>query len=284
MCLTLYYNMKIKTILTIFAIALVAAGCGNEKKAPKDDNEPISTSVNAKGDKTVYGLACDGCSDSVIVLLPNAGGDPISYNIIEARRKGKVFGTPRIGDWLGVIVNEKDHKKAALVVDLDEVKGTWTYQVMPKLKDINKLTRKEVRNILANMDDSIKETYMIPREYGFTLSRQSQAMSVGQLHQASDYDDESPVEYPELKQYSEWHAYNGKLILIQGTNSLVTAKKEKVVRDTFEFVYLKDDSLVLSYKGAITSYHRASDATKVNAKAQAAAKKQQQQKAQEELK
>lgn len=274
--------MKINSLLIIAAIALITVSCGKKKKPRIEEKDPISTSKNAKGDSTIYGLACDGGSDSVIVLLPNAGGDPIKYNTTEARRNNKIFGTPKIGDWVGIIVDHNDKHKANLVVDLDEIKGTWTYQVFPKLKDIDKMSKNTARSILANMDDSIKATYMIPREYGFTLGRQSQATSVGRIY-GDSYNEESPVEYPKVKTYTEWHAYNGKIILVQGNiGNLKMAKKQKVVRDTFEIRYLKDDSLILAKDGEAISYHR-TDAMSANAKAQAAATKQQK-KAQEELK
>lgn len=269
-----------KAIFTSLAVlALVLSGCGGKgkDKGTPIDQTPISLAVPAKGDSTIYGLACDGCTDSVVVLLPNAGGDPVTYNIIDARRHGRVFGSPQIGDWLGVVPDPHNKRIAHLVVDLDEVKGSWTHTVMPTLRDVQKMTRREAREAIAAMPDSVKETYMIPREYGFTLKRQSQASPIGFVRQTAD--EESPVVYPKVPIYTEWHAFNGRLILVQGRmvyNGVVLNEREK--RDTLDFVYMKDDSLVLRDRtGDIVSLHRVTDAHQANARANAAADKIEQQ-------
>ena len=183
---------------------------------------PISMSKPAKGDKAIYGLACMGCSDTAVVLLPNGGGDPIRYNILDATRNHQVFGDIEIGDWICVMpCTDKDDKNGAdMVIDLDKLKATWTYPVMPHLRDVTHLSKRQQARILANMPDSIVETYMIPRDYGFTLKRMSEARSVGFVMANSSVEDDSPVEYPEVPQYTEWHAYNGKLILVKGRHDL----------------------------------------------------------------
>ena len=107
---------------------------------------------------------------------------------------------------------------------------------MPKLRDVSHLSKRQQARILANMPDSIVETYMVPRQYGFTLKRMSEAMAVGRVRINKDVDDDSPVEYPAVPQYTEWHAYNGKLILVQGHRELDgVVINEKTKRDTFTF-------------------------------------------------
>lgn len=269
---------KLKTIL-LAMLAIVSLGAckkGPRPPMPKLANMPISLSKPAKGDKAIYGLACMGCTDSVVVLLPNAGGDPVRYNILEATRKQQVFGNIEIGDWICVIPNPEEKNHASMVVDLDKLKATWTYQVMPHLRDVSHLSKRQQARILANMPDSIVETYMVPREYGFTLKRMGEARSVGTVMQAAGVDDDSPVEYPAVPQFNEWHAYNGKLILIGNPveiNGIVFNKQ--VRRDTLSFVYMTGDSLVLrDSRGTVHSFHRKKDARTANAAANAAAKKQ----------
>ncbi len=240
-------------------------------------NLPISMSKPAKGDKAIYGLACMGCSDTAVVLLPNGGGDPIRYNILDATRNHQVFGDIEIGDWICVMpCTDKDDKNGAdMVIDLDKLKATWTYPVMPHLRDVTHLSKRQQARILANMPDSIVETYMIPRDYGFTLKRMSEARSIGFVMANSSVEDDSPVEYPEVPQYTEWHAYNGKLILVKGRyefNNVVFNKT--TTYDTLSFVYMKDDSLALrDSRGNIQSYHRKANARTANAAAQKAALK-----------
>ena len=217
-----------------------------------------------------------GCTDSVVVLLPNSGGDPVRYNILEATRKRQVFGDIEIGDWICVLPTKGEINHASMVVDLDKLKATWTYQVMPHLRDLSHLTRRQQARILANMPDSIVETYMVPREYGFTLKRMGEARSVGFVMQNSSVEDDSPVEYPEVPQYTEWHAYNGKLLLVKGRYEVQgVVFNEKPTIDTLTFLYMKDDSLALSdSQGRIYSYHRKANVRDVNAAARAAAEKQ----------
>ncbi len=263
-------------MLLVLAVVLLAACKEGSRPLHANISLPISTSKPAKGDHAIYGLACLGCTDSVVVLLPNSGGDPVRYNILEATRKHQVFGDIEIGDWICVLPVEGEKNRASLVIDLDKLKATWTYPVMPHLRDLSHLSRRRQARILANMPDSIVETYMVPREYGFTLKRMGEARSVGFVMQNSSVEDDSPVEYPEVPQYTEWHAYNGKLLLVKGRYEMQgVVFNEKPSVDTLTFVYMKKDSLVLSNsQGKIYSYHRNANARDVNAAARAAAEKQ----------
>ena len=271
--------MKIKTYLILALIAMAMAGCRGPKRAPRNntDNLAISLSKPAKGDSAIYGLACMGCSDTAVVLLPNGGGDPVRYNILDANRRHQVFGDIEIGDWICVMpCTEKDDKNGAdMVVDLDKLKATWTYPVMPHLRDVTHLSKRQQARILANMPDSIVETYMVPRHYGFTLKRMSEARSVGFVSVSSDVEDDSPVEYPEVPQYTEWRAWNGKLILVRGRMEMGgVAFNTKTSYDTLSFVYMRGDSLALrDSRGNVVGYHRSKNANQVNAKAHAAAEK-----------
>lgn len=271
--------MKIRPMLLMaLAIASLAA-CqkGKPGKRPSADM-PISNEKQAKGDKGVYGLACMGCTDTAVVLLPNSGGDPVKYNILDANRHHQVFGDIEIGDRICVIpcTDKEDKNGADMVIDLDDLQATWTYPVMPHLRDVTHLSKRQQARILANMPDSIVETYMIPREYGFTLSRMNEVRSVGHVMQASAVEDDSPVEYPEVPQYTEWHIYNGKLILTRGKMQKggVTVNN-KTTHDTLSLAFLRGDSLALcDTRGNVLGFHRKSDAHSANAAAQAAATKQ----------
>ena len=272
--------MKVKTILTLALAATTLAACHRGKKPPRMDNSKLAISLSkpAKGDRAIYGLACLGCSDTALVLLPNGGGDPVRYNILDATRNHQVFGDIEVGDWVCVMpCEEKDEKnRADMVIDLDQLKATWTYPVMPKLRDVSHLSKRQQARILANMPDSIVENYMVPREYGFTLKRMGEARSVVFVMQNSSVEDDSPVEYPEVPQYTEWHAYNGKLLLVRGRFEMQgVVFNEKTSIDTLSFVYMKKDSLVLSdSQGKTYTYHRKANAHEVNAAARAAAEKQ----------
>lgn len=262
-------------VLLLFAGALLAA-CGAKDSEPTPTKRGYSNNeLKLSGDKTIYGLACEGCNDSTIVLLPNTGGDPVHYDIIDAFRNKKVLGKPRIGDWLGLVVNEEDSTMADLVVNLDELKGTWCYVVMPKMRDFDNMPPRLQRRMMQDMPDSVKQTLMVPREYGFTLKRQWTAQSVGYIRQRNALQDESPVVYPPLSYFTEWHIWNGRLVMTSGKPTFSTEDAQMTMTDvrydTCDIVYLRDDSLVLSSEGATRGYYRKRNAAEANKQAKALA-------------
>ena len=156
--------MKTKTYAVILCIILLLTACGEKAKTTASQEERPNEEVKMKGDSTVYGLACEGCNGSTIVLLPFDGRDPVSYEIIDANRNGRVLGDIQIGDWIGVVVSKQDKRVADEVIDLDELKGIWCYVVMPQMRDYEKMSKRLQSRMMRNMPDSIKQTYLIPRE------------------------------------------------------------------------------------------------------------------------
>ena len=75
--------------IIIFLLIMVSAivfSCGNKTKMNEWENDTLSKRDRSNGDSTLYGLACDGCTDSVLVFLSFEGGDPITFDIIEASK------------------------------------------------------------------------------------------------------------------------------------------------------------------------------------------------------
>lgn len=236
-------------------IAGIAAGCGDGKKT--DDAQEIVQDVRIKGDSTLYGLACEGCTDSVIVLLPSDDSDPVTYSIIEAMRNRQVFGRPKIGDQLAIVVSKEDKRKADMVIDLDELKGTWVYQVMPTLRKHAPMPG-GMKPKPSPERDSIIQSMMVPREQGFAIKKQNIMEPVGLRMEETSLTGESPVEYPRVKYYNEWNVLNGKLVLTEGTITLGNKKRKKAKpeKDTVEIVLLMKDSLQLRFSDGIKAYYR----------------------------
>ena len=270
-------HKKLIIALSLLAAVFVVAGCKSDKAEEKNDAK-ASTPTTLKGDKTIYGLVCEGCTDSVLVLLPSDDSDPVKYDIIDATQAHKVFGKLSIGDWVGIVVDPTDKKVATLVINLDQLKGTWCYQVQPQLRDYESMSKRLQKRMMRDMPDSVKQTYLIPREYGFTLKRQYSATPVGFVAMANSLEDESPVVYPEVPYYSEWHIWNGKLILSREANHVAGAQqstaKQKLVNDTASFVMLTADSLVLDFGTHVQSYYSRANAQDANKKARAVATRQ----------
>jgi hypothetical protein len=226
--------------------------------------------VDIKGDSMVYGLVCDGTTDSVIVLWPFAG-DPVTYDCIDAHESHSIIGKPTIGDWIGIMRDKSDTTVVTMAVDLDQLKGTWTYPVIPVMKDLQHMSPRMQKRMMADMPDSLKNTFMVPREYGFTLKRAHQAQAVGYVRSTSTLQSDSPVEYPKVKRYIQWHMLNGRLILVSADrkptkDSDIDAPVE-VKMDTLDFIYMDNDSLIMTQNGVRYGFHRKESALAANAEA-----------------
>lgn len=234
-------------MIIIVAGLLVGTSCSNKTEEPK---KTVGTSTKIEGDSTLYGLACDGCTDSVLVFLSGQGGNPVNYDIIEASKKRKVIGRPKVGDWVCLIVNGSDKKKADLVIDLDLLKGSWVSLEKPWLR------KRLDAPVLGNMDeetrhrvDSMLKIQLKPVEMGFALRRHYAARPIG-MEYSRNKNQESPVVYPTPKFYTEWHIFNGQLVLTEGALRMGNQRKVKTSykNDTVDLVLLMRDSLRIRYK------------------------------------
>lgn len=278
-----YRNLSASTLLLLATLLAVVVSCGKKTEEEKIvDAEPVgrlNSELLLEGDHTIYGLACEGCNDSVVVLLPDDGSDPVTYNALQATRRHKVLGRMRVGDWIALVSNPQDSTVADLVIDLDELKGTWCYVVMPRPRGYENMTPAEEARTLAQMPDTVKEQFLIPREYGFTLKRQWSAQSVGYVRQQTALEEQSPVVYPPLGYFMEWHILNGQLVMTSGEFRKQEGTEEMVAepsrQDTCSIELLTADSLVLSSDGITRGYYRANKAN-VNKLAREKAEEQKQ--------
>lgn len=259
--------MKKFFIITLLLSTFIFMACYD--RVSSGDRGAIDKETKLKGDRTIYGLACDGCSDSVIVFLPNEGGDPVRYNIVNAQKNHQVFGDIEIGDELALLINPHNKNEATMVIDLEQMKGTWTFQVIPKLKPSATKTEGEV---MASMTDSMKEALFVPREYGFTLKSYHQASPVGYIVKSNTLEDESPVEYPKVTVYTGWHIYNGWLYIYKDTIDEQGNRipDDQVGHDDGTMVFLSADSMAAKFGKKVMQYHRKANAIEANRKAQEA--------------
>ena len=215
-----------KAILFIFATVLLTGACGSKQQQPASDiaEDAISLQKNQPGDSALYGLACDGCTDSVLVFLPYSGGDPDTFDIITAFQQHRIYGRPRIGDELAVIVNPEDRDEALSVVNMEMLKGEWCYMVQPQLRAPESMPRRMQRRMIERMPDSLR--------------------------------DMSPVEYPAIKRYTDWHFYNGQLILKADTIAGFSKEGDVPDIDTVQIRMLTADSLILEFPDHTQEYYR----------------------------
>ena len=236
--------------------ALLFAACGTHTGTDKAiDSDSIFTDNRLPGDSTLYGLACDGCTDSILVFLSYSGGDPDTFDIIDAFQQHRIYGRIHIGDELGVITHPDNPKQAVMVVNMESLKGTWCYMVTPTMRHHFDSTQQNTSGHLpARMPDSIRNKLFAPREYSLRLKRDNTVSTRGDRRQQSS--GMSLVEYPSLRHYTEWHLWNGRIILKADTISGITADNELPVSDTVEIGLLMRDSLILRFTDHEQSYYR----------------------------
>ena len=273
---------RTKAIFAAWGLVALMAACvqkESEKPLPDPTSEgKLNREQLLEGDSTIYGLACEGCNDSVVILLPGDGSDPVTYNIIDAHRHNRVMGRLKVGDWLGLMRNPTDSTVADFVLNLDELKGTWCYVVMPKWRDATNMTPQAQAILEESMPDSVKEEFFVPREYGFSLKRQWTAQSVGYVRK-SPLEDQSPVVYPRLLYFTEWHILNCRLVMTSREYQKKDDSEEMELagyrNDTCDVVFLSGDSLVLASDGESRGYYRRTNVADINKEARQKAAEQQ---------
>lgn len=249
--------MKKVLFSLVIAIALTTA-CGNKHdKMPEDaSSEAISLIKNLPGDSAIYGLICDGCTDSILVFLPYGGGDLDTFDIITARQQQRIYGRPHIGDEVAIILNPEDREEALMVIDMEQLKGTWCYMVEPTFRSPENMPKRMQRRMLERIPDSVKQKMLIPREYTLRLKRDNTVMVRGGVYRQTTTDEMSPVEYPSVKRYTEWHLYNGHVILKADTIAGFSKEGEVPTVDTVDIQFLNGDSLVLRFPDHVQPYYR----------------------------
>ncbi len=273
---------RTKAIFAAWGLVALMAACvqkESEKPLPEPTSEgKLNREQLLEGDSTIYGLACEGCSDSVVILLPGDGSDPVTYNIIDAHRHNRVMGRLKVGDWIGLMRNPTDSTVADFVLNLDELKGTWCYVVMPKWRDATNMTPQAQAILEESMPDSVKKEFFVPREYGFSLKRQWTAQSVGYVRK-SPLEDQSPVVYPRLLYFTEWHILNCRLVMTSREYQKKDDSEEMELagyrNDTCDVVFLSGDSLVLASDGESRGYYRRNNVADINKEARKKAAEQQ---------
>lgn len=256
--------MKIKHVYFVLLAVMLMMACGKQDKKSDSSEPQLDKKVELEvKDGMIYGLACEGCNDTFVVMIPTSclEGSPLKLNVMNAFRKKKIIGKLEPGDWCAVMLNEKDKTVADIVINMDMIKGKWAHQVVPTEKE-NARAMILLENPDANAD-SIIQSYMMPVERGFQLMRRGKAATLGT--QFLSIDDSNPfVSYPSGSSYATWKVAYGQIILSEADSILDPddpEMKRKIVNascehDTCDLVMLLKDSLQISYKGKISSYYR----------------------------
>ena len=244
-----------RTIFFLIIGAVLMFSCkGKQAERKTADAENDLMTFEVEGDSTVYGLVCDGCTDTILVFLPvsNIAADPDTFNVLNATKRGKVLGHLRVGDRIGIVRNATDSTVADCVVDLEDLSNTWCYKVTPKLRaraDMEGTTQE----LPASLPDTLRKRLLEPMEFTMQLRSDRTAMVMGSFQRSRDEMMEL-VEYPKPKRYGQWTLFNGKLLLKE-TAFHPNDSTQTFSIDTAQFVMLGRDTLVLKLDNEIRSYY-----------------------------
>ena len=245
--------MRQSLILMMIAAGLMTA-CSSGNTPTTQEITAYNEEQPQPGDSTIYGLACEGCTDSLLVFLPFSGGDPDTIDILNARVQRRVFGRPDIGDQVAIVLSDKDKKVADIVINIDRLKGQWCYQVMPRLRRLAGVSADSIVQLPADFPDSLRQRWFQPREYGIDIRGDYSARPIGMQRNNADRQN-GPVEYPTLKRYREWRIYNGHLLLCEARRD--TLGNEQIINtDTADIVFMRRDTLQLRFKDHEQGYYR----------------------------
>lgn len=251
-----------RLLYCVVALILIVTSCGRKQKNDIKEAETKPTvGYVAKGDSTRYALACEGCTDSVLVLLFDDCSDPIFYDITEARKQHRIHGNPAVGDRMAVLINPDNKKELLFAIDINQITGSWVYEAMPKIKEKSAINDSErtMSDAEKAENDSLIKTLLVPHECGFILKQDNSAHAIGLQWRRNSLDDVSPVEYPQVKRYTEWHIFNGKIIMTESVADFAkdgSMKQAKINNDTADIMILSRDTLVLKFTDVQQGYRR----------------------------
>lgn len=236
---------------------LLASACSTKQESMPAKAEAASEAdaeLRLEGDSTIYGLACDGCNDTILILLSRIEDDPDTFNILDASRSHHVFGRPKIGDKIAIVVNRDDSMVADIVINTEVLKGEWCYMVTPKLRERAGMNKEMVGKARNPEADSIIKAMLQPQEFGIEIKGEQIVSPIGPSRNKIA-DENSPVIFPPFKRYRQWHLYNGQLILSE-TSRDTLGNVSITNNDTAAFVMLRRDTLVLRFSDKEQGYYR----------------------------
>lgn len=252
-----------RTFFILFSLVLLLTACvpsGNKNSDEQTTGDSLSQeplAIQLEGDSTVYGLACEGSNDSILVILRTIESDPDTIDILAARINRRVFGRPDIGDQVAISMKTGEKDVADIVINIDRLKGEWCYQVMPTLRRRAGDSTNSAVQLPPDFPDSLKEKWFQPREYGFELRRDNTMRPIGLQRQEAERQP-GPVEYPALKRYRQWHIYNGHLLFYEAQRD-TSGSQQLIGTDTVSIVFLRRDTLQLRFADHEQGYYRRSN-------------------------
>ena len=243
-----------QTLFLMILVAIVTTACSTGTTPSAQGIMAYNDEQPQAGDSTIYGLACEGCTDSILVFLPFSGGDPDTIDILNARVQRRVFGRPDIGDMVAVVMTANNKSEADIVINIDRLKGEWCYMVMPRLRPRAGAKADSIVQLPPDFPDSLRRKWFQPREYGIKIRRDDTTRPIGIQRNNADRQN-GPVIYPEVKRYREWRIYNGHLLLSEARRDTM-GNQHITHTDTADIVFMRRDTLLLRFSDHEQGYYR----------------------------
>ncbi len=246
--------MKKALFSCLMVIGLMASCTSQQENVQQETEEADSPSMVLEGDSTVYGLACDGCTDTILVFLPikNIQADPDTFNILNASRRRRVLGELNIGDKIAIVRNVNDSTVADFVINIENLENTWCYQVLPTLHERADMVGKTEKQKIENLPDTVQKLLAVSREYSMGLKVDHTVTSRGE--NGFHAENHPLVDYPHIKRYGQWHLFNGRLLLTEMEyDSLGNSKA--IQTDTADFLMMNRDTLILRFQDKEHHYY-----------------------------
>lgn len=243
-----------QTVFSSIIALLMMVSCTSVSTSPQEAHTAYNEEQFLPGDTAVYGLACDGCTDSILIYLPYTGGDPDTIDILNARVNHRVFGRPDIGDEVAVLLNDSNKTIAEMVINIERLKGQWCYMVHPHMRRHAGIPADSIVTLPKDFPDSLRKKWFQPREYGMELLSDHAARPIG-LQRGNEDHNNGPMEYPKLKRYRQWYVYNGHLLLSEIRRDTL-GNQQVISTDTADIVLLRRDSLLLRFADHEQGYYR----------------------------
>lgn len=193
--------------------------------------------------RSINALVCEGSNDTLLIYLntPYDGSDPDTLNVLWAWNNHRIYGIPNVGDNVVVLRNDSDSTSADAVIVTEDLMGRWAFEAYPSLRKMAGMPADT-----SLLPDTLKQQLKVSREYSINFKKDHTMLSLGGRRRSRT--EEMPIEYPQMKQYTEWKLADDRLLLyVSAVDS--TGEINVTGVDTASFVMLRSDTLVLIVNG-----------------------------------
>lgn len=207
-------------------------------------SQPIpETPVGVEQGRSINALVCEGSNDTLLIYLttPYDGSDPDTLNVLWAWKNHRIYGIPNVGDNVVVLRNDSDSTCADVVIVTEDLMGRWGFETFPSLRQMAGMPADT-----SLLPDTLKQLLKVSREYSINFKNDHTMLSLGGRRRSKT--EEMPIEYPQMKQYTEWGLDEDRLLLyVSAVDS--TGEINVTGVDTASFVMLRRDTMVLRING-----------------------------------